>query len=39
MMEKVLADQSGLKMEVYLEEIVIKSKNEYNLIQDIEEML
>nr|GEV03961.1 hypothetical protein [Tanacetum cinerariifolium] len=39
MMEKVLADQKGWNMEVYLEEIVIKSKNKYSLIQDVEETL
>ncbi|GJT60498.1 hypothetical protein Tco_1004031 [Tanacetum coccineum] len=39
MMERVLADQRGQNMEVYLEEIVIKSKNEYSLIQDVEETL
>ncbi|GKD02039.1 hypothetical protein Tco_1172313 [Tanacetum coccineum] len=37
--ERVLADQRGRNVEVYLEEIVIKSKNEYNLIQDVEETL
>ncbi|GJW07624.1 hypothetical protein Tco_1570047 [Tanacetum coccineum] len=39
MMEKVLADQRGQNVEIYLEEIVIKSKNELDLIQDVEETL
>ncbi|GJY66465.1 reverse transcriptase domain-containing protein [Tanacetum coccineum] len=39
MMEKVLADQRGRNVEVYLEEIVKKIKNEYSLIQDVEETL
>nr|GEX42874.1 hypothetical protein [Tanacetum cinerariifolium] len=38
-MGMVLADQRGWNVEVYLEEIVIKSKNEYNLIQDVEQTL
>ncbi|GJY73832.1 reverse transcriptase domain-containing protein [Tanacetum coccineum] len=39
MMEKVLANQKGRNMEVYLEEIVVKSKSEQSLIQDVEETL
>ncbi|GJY91317.1 reverse transcriptase domain-containing protein [Tanacetum coccineum] len=39
MMEKVLADQKGRNVEVYLEEIVVKSKSEQSLVQDIEETL
>ncbi|GKC92909.1 reverse transcriptase domain-containing protein, partial [Tanacetum coccineum] len=39
MMEKVLADQRGRNMEIYLEEIVIKSKSELDLVQDVEETL
>ncbi|GKD27163.1 hypothetical protein Tco_1233377 [Tanacetum coccineum] len=39
MMERVLSDQRGENVEAYLEEIVIKIKNEYSLIQDVEEML
>ncbi|GKB41007.1 hypothetical protein Tco_0885949 [Tanacetum coccineum] len=37
MMDKVLADQKGRNLEVYLEEIVMKSKTEQNLIKDVEE--
>ncbi|GKB29080.1 hypothetical protein Tco_0868481 [Tanacetum coccineum] len=36
MMEKVLVDQKGQNEEVYLEEKVVKSRNEQSLIQDIE---
>ncbi|GKB64138.1 hypothetical protein Tco_0920324 [Tanacetum coccineum] len=36
MMDKVLADQKGRNVEVYLEEIVVKSKTEKNLIKDME---
>ncbi|GKB66919.1 reverse transcriptase domain-containing protein [Tanacetum coccineum] len=39
MMEKVLADQRGRNVEIYLEKIVIKSKNEQVLVQDVEETL
>ncbi|GJT91780.1 hypothetical protein Tco_1080625 [Tanacetum coccineum] len=39
MMERVLADQRGRNVEVYLEEIVIKRKYKYSLIQDVEETL
>ncbi|GJT93931.1 hypothetical protein Tco_1082776 [Tanacetum coccineum] len=39
MMEKVLADQRGRNMEIYLEELVIKSKSELDLVQDVEETL
>ncbi|GJS93213.1 reverse transcriptase domain-containing protein [Tanacetum coccineum] len=39
MMEKVLADQRGQNVEIYLEEIVIKSKSELDLVQDVEETL
>ncbi|GKB02784.1 reverse transcriptase domain-containing protein [Tanacetum coccineum] len=39
MMEKVLADQKGQNAEVYLEEIVVKSKDEQILIEDVEETL
>ncbi|GKE90528.1 reverse transcriptase domain-containing protein [Tanacetum coccineum] len=39
MMEKALADQRGRNVEVYLEEIVVKSKSEQSLVQDVEETL
>ncbi|GKC91215.1 hypothetical protein Tco_1151864 [Tanacetum coccineum] len=39
MMEKVLADQRGRNVEIYLDEIVIKSKNEIDQVQDVEETL
>ncbi|GKB27107.1 hypothetical protein Tco_0866508, partial [Tanacetum coccineum] len=39
MMEKVLADQKGQNIEIYLEEIVIKSKSGQDLVQDVEETL
>ncbi|GJW48994.1 reverse transcriptase domain-containing protein [Tanacetum coccineum] len=39
MVEKVLADQRGRNVEIYLEEIVIKSKSELDLVQDVEETL
>nr|GEU74944.1 reverse transcriptase domain-containing protein [Tanacetum cinerariifolium] len=39
MMEKVLIDQRGRNMEVYLEEIVVKIKSEQRLDQDVEETL
>ncbi|GJU68132.1 hypothetical protein Tco_1254391 [Tanacetum coccineum] len=39
MMEKVLADQKGRNVEVYLEEIVVKSKSEQSLVQDVDETL
>nr|GEX68493.1 hypothetical protein [Tanacetum cinerariifolium]GEX68496.1 hypothetical protein [Tanacetum cinerariifolium] len=39
MIEKVLADQKGWNVEVYLEDIVVRSKNEQSLIQDVEETL
>ncbi|GKC01980.1 reverse transcriptase domain-containing protein [Tanacetum coccineum] len=35
MVEKVLADQKGWNVEVYLEEIVMKSKEEQSLIEDV----
>ncbi|GKC39336.1 hypothetical protein Tco_1051720 [Tanacetum coccineum] len=38
-MEKVLADQRGRNVEIHLEDIVIKSKSEQNLIQDVKETL
>ncbi|GKA78853.1 reverse transcriptase domain-containing protein [Tanacetum coccineum] len=37
--EGVLADQRGRNMETYLEEIVIKSKSEMDLVQDVKETL
>ncbi|GKB79302.1 hypothetical protein Tco_0946197, partial [Tanacetum coccineum] len=37
MMEKVLADQRGRNVEIHLEDIVIKSKSEQNLIQNVKE--
>ncbi|GJX68086.1 hypothetical protein Tco_0303813 [Tanacetum coccineum] len=39
MMEKVLVDQKGRNVEIYLEEIVIKRKSELDLVQDVEETL
>ncbi|GKC70564.1 hypothetical protein Tco_1116447, partial [Tanacetum coccineum] len=39
MMEKVLTDQRGRNVEIYLEEIVIKSKSEPDLAQDVKETL
>ncbi|GKE05067.1 reverse transcriptase domain-containing protein [Tanacetum coccineum] len=39
MMKKVLSGQRGRNVELYLEEIVIKSKSELDLVQDIEETL
>ncbi|GJT17448.1 reverse transcriptase domain-containing protein [Tanacetum coccineum] len=39
MMGKVLADQRGQNMEVYLEEIMVKSKSEQSLVQDVKETL
>ncbi|GJR87911.1 hypothetical protein Tco_0211922 [Tanacetum coccineum] len=39
MMEKVLADQTGWNVEIYLEEVVIKSKSKLDLVQDVEETL
>nr|GEU94974.1 transposon Ty3-I Gag-Pol polyprotein [Tanacetum cinerariifolium] len=39
MMEKVLADQRGQNVETYLEDIVIKSKSEIDLVQDVKETL
>ncbi|GJV67720.1 hypothetical protein Tco_1483229 [Tanacetum coccineum] len=39
MMEKVLADQRGQNVEIYLEKVVIKSKSEMDLVQDVEETL
>nr|GEX42397.1 protein NYNRIN-like [Tanacetum cinerariifolium] len=39
MMEKVLADQKERNIEVYLEEVVVKSKSEQSLVQDVEETL
>nr|GEU73692.1 hypothetical protein [Tanacetum cinerariifolium] len=37
MMENVLVDQRGQNVETYLEEIVIKSKSELGLVQDVKE--
>ncbi|GJW16604.1 hypothetical protein Tco_0024040 [Tanacetum coccineum] len=37
--EKVIADQRGRNVETYLEEIVIKSKSEMDLVQDVKETL
>nr|GEU62833.1 reverse transcriptase domain-containing protein [Tanacetum cinerariifolium] len=39
MMEKVFTDQRGQSLEVYLEEIVVKSKSEQSLVQDVKETL
>ncbi|GKE60341.1 NYNRIN-like protein [Tanacetum coccineum] len=39
MMDKVLTDQRGRNVEVYLEEIVVKRKNEQSLVHDVEETL
>ncbi|GKC21622.1 reverse transcriptase domain-containing protein [Tanacetum coccineum] len=39
MVEKVLADQKVRNVEVYLEEVVVKSKDEQSLIEDMEETL
>ncbi|GJY53391.1 hypothetical protein Tco_0445055 [Tanacetum coccineum] len=39
MMEKVLTDQRGRNVEIYLEEIVIKSKSKPDLVQDVKEIL
>ncbi|GJX04772.1 hypothetical protein Tco_0190688 [Tanacetum coccineum] len=39
MMEKVLANQRGRNVETYLEEIIIKSKSELGLVQDVKEIL
>nr|GFA61697.1 reverse transcriptase domain-containing protein [Tanacetum cinerariifolium] len=39
MVEKVLANQKGQNVEVYLEEIVVKSKDKKSLIEDVEETL
>nr|GEX70436.1 hypothetical protein [Tanacetum cinerariifolium] len=39
MMEKVLADQRGWNVETFLEEIVIKSKSETDLVQDVKQTL
>ncbi|GJY65052.1 hypothetical protein Tco_0466512 [Tanacetum coccineum] len=39
MIEKVLENQRGWNVEIYLEEIVIKSKSELDLVQDVEETL
>ncbi|GJV44080.1 hypothetical protein Tco_1428616 [Tanacetum coccineum] len=39
MMYKILVEQKGRNMEVYLEEMVIKSRLEQDLIQDVEETL
>ncbi|GJW97415.1 reverse transcriptase domain-containing protein [Tanacetum coccineum] len=39
MMEEVLANQRGRNVEIYLEKIVIKSKSELDLVQDVEETL
>ncbi|GJW10681.1 hypothetical protein Tco_1576508 [Tanacetum coccineum] len=39
MIENVLANQRGRNVEIHLEEVVIKSKSEQNLIQDVKETL
>nr|GEW99610.1 hypothetical protein [Tanacetum cinerariifolium] len=39
MVEKVLANQKGQNVEIYLEEIFVKSKDEQSLIKDVEETL
>ncbi|GJY29771.1 reverse transcriptase domain-containing protein [Tanacetum coccineum] len=39
MVEKVLASQKGQNVEVYLEEIVVKSKDKQSLTEDMEETL
>nr|GEU82241.1 reverse transcriptase domain-containing protein [Tanacetum cinerariifolium] len=39
MVDKVLADQKGHNVEIYLEEIVMKRKDEQSLIKDVEETL
>ncbi|GKB88404.1 hypothetical protein Tco_0960676 [Tanacetum coccineum] len=39
MIEKVLADQQRRNVEVYLEEIIVKSKSEQSLVEDVEETL
>nr|GEY12423.1 hypothetical protein [Tanacetum cinerariifolium] len=39
MMDKMIGGQKGHNVEVYLEEIVVKSKNEENLVKDVKEML
>ncbi|GJU25830.1 reverse transcriptase domain-containing protein [Tanacetum coccineum] len=39
MIEKVLDYQRGPNMEVYMEEIVVKSKSEQSLVQDVKETL
>nr|GEY68505.1 putative retrotransposon protein [Tanacetum cinerariifolium] len=39
MMEKVLANQRGQNVEIHLKDIVIKSRIEQNLIQDVKETL
>ncbi|GKE70191.1 reverse transcriptase domain-containing protein [Tanacetum coccineum] len=39
MVEKALADQKGRNVEVYLEDIVVKSKDEQSLMEDMEETL
>ncbi|GKA69731.1 hypothetical protein Tco_0775795 [Tanacetum coccineum] len=38
MMEKVLTNQRGQNVEIYLEEIVIKSKSEPDMVQDVKEI-
>ncbi|GJV05312.1 hypothetical protein Tco_1338881 [Tanacetum coccineum] len=39
MVEKVVTNQRGRNVETYLEEIVIKSKSELGLVQDVKEIL
>ncbi|GJT35354.1 hypothetical protein Tco_0925773 [Tanacetum coccineum] len=39
MMEKVLTDQRGRNVEIYLEEIVVKRKSELDLVQDVKKSL
>nr|GEZ99542.1 hypothetical protein [Tanacetum cinerariifolium] len=39
MTDKMIGGQKGHNVEVYLEEIVVKSKNEENLVKDVKKML
>nr|GEW41208.1 RNA-directed DNA polymerase like [Tanacetum cinerariifolium] len=39
MMERVLADQKGQNVEVYLKELMVKSKSEQSLLLDVQETL
>nr|GEZ85586.1 reverse transcriptase domain-containing protein [Tanacetum cinerariifolium] len=36
MMDKVLADQRGRNVKIYLEEIIIKRQSELDMVQDVE---